>query len=156
MSPCPFPTTIAITLYGLPNRHTSIGRLEKIYIHHVCADWMCSLEDQQKAMYNRDGMVIWERERERERDEREKRERESGCIMFIYIIYIYMVEKSTQSLCYLWFIYFDHRFISFSYHRFIYIWFARNLFINYHILYRYYHTVRTPDGFIRILLYILK
>ena len=36
------------------HRHTSIGQPAKTYIHHLCADTGCSLEDLPEVMENRD------------------------------------------------------------------------------------------------------
>ena len=53
----------------------SIGRAARTYLHQLCADTGCSLEDLPGAMDERDGWREREAERERER-EREERERE--------------------------------------------------------------------------------
>ena len=49
--------------------HTNVGQPAKNYIHHLCADIGCSLEDLPAAIDNKDD---WEREREREERERER------------------------------------------------------------------------------------
>ena len=63
-----------VLLWTLTHEHASVDRLKRTYLHQLCADTGCSLEDLPVAMDNRGE---WrERERERERESECEREKE--------------------------------------------------------------------------------
>ena len=66
----PFPLTIQVrwTKYNVFPRNLTVGWPIKVYLHHLCADTGCSLEDLLRVMPDRDKLQERERERERERD----------------------------------------------------------------------------------------
>ena len=59
-----------VLLWTSTHEHTSVGRPAKTYIHQLCADTACSLENLPEVMGNMDGwrvcVCVWVRERLRE------------------------------------------------------------------------------------------
>ena len=67
-----------VLLWILTHGRGSIGWPVRNYLHQLCADSGCSLEDLKGAVDDRDGWEKKERGRERERERGRERERESG------------------------------------------------------------------------------